>query len=61
MPNSALAETYFIAAMMILILIVCGASVFFFFRTFQREKKAKLEADAAKKDARRTIETSDSK
>ncbi len=58
MPNSALAETYFIAAMMILILIVCTVSVFFFFRTLKREKKAKLEVESAKKATRQTIETS---
>lgn len=40
MPNQATAEIYFISAMMILILVVCGASVFFFFRQMKREKGA---------------------
>jgi hypothetical protein len=35
-------------------------SVFFFFRTLKREKKAKFAADAAKKAARQKIETSKS-
>lgn len=38
MPNSWLAEIYFISAMMILILVGSGVAVFFFFRTFKREK-----------------------
>ena len=38
MPTASLAELYFIGAMMILILIVCAVSVFFFFRQLKREK-----------------------
>lgn len=57
MPYSSTAELYFIAAMMFLILVVCAAACFFFFRTFQREKQAKLEADAKKKDIKKTVET----
>jgi hypothetical protein len=44
MPNSGLAELYFIAAMFALIFIICGVAVFFFFRTFKREKRAREEA-----------------
>jgi len=38
MPFTSLAEAYFIGAMMILILIVSFAAVFFFFRQLKREK-----------------------
>ena len=41
MPNSETAEVYFIAAMMILILILSAVSVFIFFRTYKREMNAK--------------------
>jgi len=46
MPGSARAEIYFIAAMMILILIICSVAVFHFFKTYKkemREKNAKVE------------------
>ncbi len=45
MSNSALAEIYFIAAMMILIFIISGVAVYFFFRQYKKEKiqKAKLK------------------
>lgn len=48
MPNSGLAEIYFIAAMFVLIFIVCGAAVFFFFRTLSREKREKEQVDIKK-------------
>lgn len=41
MPNTGLAEIYFIAAMMTLILIICAAGVFFFFRTYRKEMRQK--------------------
>ncbi len=41
MINSSAAEVYFIGAMMFLILIICAVSLFFFFRTYQREKQNK--------------------
>lgn len=41
MPNSGTAEIYFIAAMMILILIISAVSVFVFFRTYKKEKTAR--------------------
>lgn len=53
MPNSALSEVYFIAAMMILILIICGVAVYFFFKTFYKEKEQKeylLKIKQSKKD-----------
>ena len=46
MPGSARAEIYFIAAMMLLILTICVATVFFFFKTYKKEmrdKKAKVD------------------
>jgi cbb3-type cytochrome oxidase subunit 3 len=43
MPNSGLAEIYFIAAMFVLILIVCSVAVYFFFRTYNREKRERAE------------------
>lgn len=39
MPNASLAEIYFIGAMMVLILVVCGVSMYFFFRQLKLEKK----------------------
>lgn len=41
MPGSEKAEIYFIAAMMVLILVVSFASVFFFFRQYRKEMAAK--------------------
>jgi len=41
MINSSAAEVYFIGAMMFLILIISTVSLFFFFRTYQREKQNK--------------------
>jgi len=41
MPNSALAEIYFIVAMMVLILILSAAAVYLFFRTYKKERSKK--------------------
>lgn len=38
MSKSAIAEIYFIAAMMIFTLILSGFACFFFFRTYKKEK-----------------------
>lgn len=38
MPNASLAEIYFIGAMMVLILVICGVSMYFFFRQLKLEK-----------------------
>ncbi len=51
MPGSATAEVIFIAAMMILILIISFASVYFFFKTYKKEMRAKDEARSKKEDA----------
>jgi hypothetical protein len=52
MPGAGRAELIFIAAMMILILIVCGISVFFFFKTYKKEMRDKEERKRAKRDAK---------
>lgn len=48
MPYSGVAEMYFIAAMMILILVVCVVAVYFFVRTYKREMAEKEEAKRQK-------------
>lgn len=52
MSGSAVAEIYFIAGMMTLILIMSFAAVYFFVRTYRKEKRAKEEA-ARKKAAQK--------
>ena len=52
MPGAGRAEVYFIAAMMILILVVCGISVYFFFKTYKKEMRER-EEHRVKKDAER--------
>jgi phosphotransferase system glucose/maltose/N-acetylglucosamine-specific IIC component len=39
MPNARAAEIYFIAAMMILILVISVTAVYFFFRQYNLEKR----------------------
>lgn len=54
MPGSADAEIYFIAAMMILILIICGVAVYFFARTYKKEmaeKRQRNEKNRGSSDA----------
>ena len=41
MPGAPTAEIIFIAAMMVLILIVSFAAVYFFFKTYSKEKRAR--------------------
>jgi len=48
MPGAGRAEIYFIAAMMVLILIVCTVAVIFFFKTYRKEMREKAEREAAK-------------
>lgn len=38
MPNAFQAEIYFIAAMFILIIVISGTAIYFFFRTWKKEK-----------------------
>jgi uncharacterized protein HemX len=42
MPGAARSEIIFIAAMMILILIISGAAVYLFLRQYRREMTAKI-------------------
>ena len=37
MPGFGRAELYFISAMMLLILVVCGVAVYAFFKTYRKE------------------------
>jgi len=48
MPGSATAEVIFIAAMMILILIVSFATVYFFFRQYRKEMRQREARKAVK-------------
>lgn len=41
MINAGTAEMYFIIAMMILIMVISVAAVYFFFRTYNKEKAEK--------------------
>ena len=41
MPGSGKAEIYFIAAMMILILILSVAAIYIFFKTYKKEMREK--------------------
>ena len=48
MPGSGIAEVYFIAAMMILIMILSVSAVYIFFRTYKKEMREKAERLARK-------------
>ena len=59
MTNSAYAELYFIAAMFVLIFIICGVSVYYFFKTYnkeQAEKKKRLEKKKEMQNAKSEIQ-----
>ena len=56
MPNSMLSEIYFVAGMMILILILCAVATYAFFKTYyaemrmrEEEKRKKAELEKTKK------------
>lgn len=49
MPGAERAEIYFIAAMMILILILSFASVYFFVRQYKKEMRDKQLRDERKR------------
>ena len=55
MPGSERAEIYFIAAMMVLTLILGVGSVYFFVRQYKKEMREREERRAAK-DAKRAVE-----
>ena len=48
MPNEGNSEFYFIAAMMVLIVILCVVAVYVFFRTYKKEMREKAERLAQK-------------
>jgi preprotein translocase subunit YajC len=48
MPGAERAEIYFIAAMMVLILLISFASVYFFFRQYRKEMKQRESKGEAK-------------
>jgi uncharacterized protein (UPF0333 family) len=56
MPGSATAEIVFIAAMMVLILILSFVAVYFFMRQYKKEMAAKAIAKKAKEDAKLVAE-----
>jgi uncharacterized membrane protein len=55
MPGTERAELIFIAAMMVLILILCVVAVYLFFKTYKREMRER-EVQRQKKAAERTAE-----
>ena len=50
MPGAGRAEFYFIGAMMILIVIVCVVSIYFFFKTYKKEMREKELRNAKKQE-----------
>jgi uncharacterized protein YpmB len=50
MPGAGRAEVYFIAAMMVLILVVSAVAVYFFFKTYRQEMREKDEREGQKHD-----------
>ena len=59
MPGSGRAEIYFIAAMMLLIVVLCIVSVFVFFKTYKKEMREKAEREGAKAEAKKSSEAND--
>lgn len=53
MPGSATAEVYFIAAMMILILVISGVAVFFFAKTYKKEMAERKIRESQKAEKKR--------
>ena len=51
MPLTSRAETYFIIAMMFLILVVCAVSVYFFIKTYKKEMKEKRDRESTKNNS----------
>jgi len=50
MPGAERAEIYFISAMMILIIILCVASIYFFFKTYKKEMRDRELRDQKKEE-----------
>ena len=57
MPGSALAEIIFIAAMMVLILIISFVAVYYFFKTYRKEMKEKEARKESREAASRNVAT----
>ena len=55
MPYSETAEIYFIAAMFVLIFVICGVAVYYFFKTYKKEMKAKERRVAEKERQKNQI------
>lgn len=49
-PLISRSETYFIVAMMFLILIVCAVAVYAFVKTYKKEMREKREGERRKSD-----------
>ena len=45
MPGTGRSEIYFISGMMVLILIVCVAAVYFFIKTYKKELRERAERE----------------
>ena len=56
MPGTGRAEVYFIAAMMILIVILCVTACVAFFKTYKKEMRDKDERIKVKEAAAETAE-----
>lgn len=48
MPGAGRAEVYFITAMMFLIVVLCVAAIYFFFKTYKKEMREKTLRDESK-------------
>ena len=51
MPGAERAEIYFIAALMFLIVILCIAAVYIFFRTYKKEMREKALRNEKKNES----------
>ena len=60
MPETGRAELYFIAAMMVLILVICAVAVYFFFKTYKKEMKEKEARKAETRPVGSVADTSES-
>ncbi|HSI88800.1 MAG TPA: hypothetical protein VK918_07070 [Pyrinomonadaceae bacterium] len=51
MPGAGRAEVYFIAIMMLLILVGSGVALYFFFKTYRKEMAERAARQEAKREA----------
>ena len=54
MNDAGRSELYFIAGMMVLILILCAVAVIVFFKTYRKEMREKAERQAPKQPTEQT-------